>query len=359
MVTGSRKRSEGKARSTRRKRGEPFWVDFADRELLALRFCDLGVRLEGTHLEDRVGQLHEELAARGLRFRPHCWLSEEWFSPDGVPGIALPFYLAHARLMQLEARQMCDVEGGTESSCMRLLRHEAGHAVDTAYRLRHRKRWQQVFGKPDKPYPQSYRPKPNSRKHVLHLDWWYAQSHPTEDFAETFAVWLKPGSRWRRHYEGWPALRKLEYVDEVMREIGKRKPRVETRKRVDPLSSIRQSLESHYASRRANYQGDYPEIFDHHLRRLFATENGSRQKKTRSAAAFLRRYRPELRRAVARGTGEHPYTVEQVLNEMILRCRELGLRLGRSEEEVKLEVAVLLTAQTVNQLLSGDHRVPL
>ena len=26
----------------------------------------------------------------------------------------------------------------------------------------------------------------------MHLDPWYAQSHPDEDFAETFAVWLTP-----------------------------------------------------------------------------------------------------------------------------------------------------------------------
>ena len=54
---------------------------------------------------------------------------------------------------------------------------------------------------------------------MLNLANWYAQSHPIEDFAETFAVWLRPGSRWRSRYADWPALRKLEYVDALMQEV--------------------------------------------------------------------------------------------------------------------------------------------
>ena len=53
----------------------------------------------------------------------------------------------------------------------------------------------------------AYTPDPNSRAYVQHLDYWYAQSHPFEDYAETFAVWLRPSSRWKRRYEGWPRSR--------------------------------------------------------------------------------------------------------------------------------------------------------
>ena len=66
---------------------------------------------------------------------PHAWLSDEWFSPDNTPGIAIPFYLAHPRLMRLERRQILEVEGGTASECLRILRHETGHVVQHAYRL--------------------------------------------------------------------------------------------------------------------------------------------------------------------------------------------------------------------------------
>src|SRR5690606_6795849 len=139
----------------------------------------------------------EELERRHIKLRPHVWLAEEWFAADGVPGIAIPFYLAHPRLIKLEQRQMLEVEGGTRDECMRILRHEAGHALDTAYRIRRRKQWREVFGPASKKYPEYYHAKPYSKNYVLHLDSWYAQSHPSEDFAETFAVWLKPDSRWR------------------------------------------------------------------------------------------------------------------------------------------------------------------
>ena len=74
--------------------------------MLRLRISDLPLRIEGTPLENRVARLYEELERRGLAFRPHVWLAEEWFTPDGVPGIAIPFYLADPRLMKLERNRM-------------------------------------------------------------------------------------------------------------------------------------------------------------------------------------------------------------------------------------------------------------
>jgi hypothetical protein len=112
-----------------------------------------------------------------------------------------------------------EVEGGNRPWLMRILRHEAGHALDTAYRLRRRRRWRDVFGPASLPYPERYRARPGSRRYVHHLGGWYAQAHPTEDFAETFAVWLAPRSGWRRQYAGWPALGKIEMVDELMSEV--------------------------------------------------------------------------------------------------------------------------------------------
>ena len=130
----SRRRKYARSGKTvsRRRSGEPSWAALPDDELLTWRMCDLGLHIEGTVLEERIERLYDELEYRGIRFRPHFWLSDEWFSPDGVPGIAIPFYLAHPRLARLERKQMLEVEGGTEDWCLRILRHEAGHA------LRHR-----------------------------------------------------------------------------------------------------------------------------------------------------------------------------------------------------------------------------
>ncbi len=122
------------------------WEKLSDELLLKQRLSSLRVRVEGTWLEDCLTELYEELEERGIRMRPHAWISSEWFSPANVPGIAIPFYLTHPRLMKIEKKMMLDVEGGTWSECMAILRHEAGHAVQHAYQLQRRRRWQQLFG---------------------------------------------------------------------------------------------------------------------------------------------------------------------------------------------------------------------
>jgi hypothetical protein len=219
--------------------------------VLALRFRELHLARPIGWVERCHRRLMLELADRALRARPHVWLAEEWFSPPGIPGFAIPFYLAHPRLMRLERDQMHTVEGGTPASCMSIMRHEAGHAIQHAHRLQRRARWRQLFGASSTPYPDRYRPRRNSHRFVRHLPGWYAQSHPDEDFAETFAVWLRPGSRWRTRYASWPnSLAKLTYVDSLMHELQGVRPPVTTRER--PMSAAQSSLTlgEHYRARK-------------------------------------------------------------------------------------------------------------
>jgi hypothetical protein len=333
------------------------WADWTDEKLLDMRMCDLDLQIEGTDLEARIEQLYGELQARGPSFRPHFWLADEWFTPDDIPGIAIPFYMVHPRLARLELNQMLEVEGGTPEWCMRILRHEAGHAIENAYLLRRRRRRQQLFGKSSMPYPDFYTAKPYSKSFVLHLDTWYAQSHPDEDFAETFAVWLNPDSHWRERYAGWPALKKLEYIDELMRGIAGEKPLVTSRARVDPLSRLRRTLRVHYKKKRAHYGLEYPNFYDRDLRRLFS--DAPQFAGNIAAAKFLKRIRKEVRRKVSNWTGEYQYTIDLVLEDIIERCRELNLNLAVSDDQAKLDFTVLLTVQTMNYLHSGRHRVAL
>lgn len=355
-MTGSRR-----ARRRRKRAGHAFGnpdlAGLSDEELLDLRFCDLDLQIEGTPLEERIEQLFRELEAKRIRFRPHFWLSEEWFTPDGIPGVAIPFYLADSRMMKLEESQMYEVEGGTPEWCMRILRHETGHAVDNAYRLRRRRRYREVFGNVSAPYPDAYNPKPYSRSYVINIDLWYAQSHPVEDFAETFAVWLKPRSRWRQEYQGWPALKKLEYVDGLMKAIRGQTPPVRTRKHADSLRTNRTTLRTHYARKRAHYGLEDTHSYDHELRRLFSSN--SEDANLPSAAAFLRRIRPRLRRQVAEWTGHFQYTIDHVLGEMIDRARELNLRLDRPPDEVERDALIVLTMHTMNYIQDDAHKIAL
>jgi hypothetical protein len=335
----------------------PDWADLPDERLLDLRLCDLPVRIEGSVLEGRIADLRGELVGRGLDLPLHFYLAEEWFTPDGASAMAVPFYLAHPRLEKLEEAQMLEVEGGDYEWCMRILRHEAGHLVDNMFALRRRRHRREVFGPSSTPYPEFYAPKPYSKSFVLHLDSWYAQSHPAEDFAETFAVWLTPDADWRQRYQEWPALKKLEYMDELMQDIAGREPLVTSRQQFEPLSHLRRTLRSHYRSKREHYGVTRPNFYDRDLRRLFshAPEFASHP----TAAAFLTKIRRDVRRRIAAWSGIHQYTVDQVLEDIIARCRQLKLRVVRPEEQTRLDFTVLLTVQTMNYLHSGRHRVAL
>jgi hypothetical protein len=328
-----------------------------DRQLLDLRLCDLRLQILGTQLEERLDKLYRELEARSLAFRPHVWLAEEWFTPDEVAGFAIPFYLAHPRLMKLERAQMLEVEGASEAECLRILRHEAGHAIDNAFRLHTRRSWKETFGSFRVPYPEWYQPQPGSRDYVLNLDAWYAQAHPAEDFAETFAVWLKPGNRWQREYEGWGALRKLEYVQHIMTGLIGRPPARMLPRKVDPLSMVKKTLREHYRRKRAYYTIHWPASYERNLYRVFSANPRSRT--AISAAQFLRHYRSEISDLVARGTGVHPYTVNHTVKHMIVRCRELNLRLSTPEKEARELIVVMLTMQVIQILRAGYHRIPL
>jgi hypothetical protein len=310
----------------------PAWERLSDEQLLSLRFCDLQLQIGGTELQDAIERLYRELALRGLRFRPHCWLAQEWFSPDGIPGIAIPFYLAHKRLIGLERRLMREVEGGNRNWLMRILRHEAGHALDSAYRLRRLKGWRAAFGPASLPYPDTYRPRPGSRRFVQHLGAWYAQAHPTEDFAETFAVWLKPHSPWRRAYVGWPAYGKLQYIDELAQQIGAQKPLIADRSTIEDVTHETGTLREHYERKLARYRLPRRSGADELLLKVFTA--APRTRAAPKAATVLREMRATLRQQIQRSGAFSEYLVHQVLRLMIARCEALNLHVRGSRREL-------------------------
>ncbi|HEX6893702.1 MAG TPA: putative zinc-binding metallopeptidase [Bryobacteraceae bacterium] len=335
---------------------EPAWISLKDDELLKWRICDLRVNIAGSELEARVQQLYHELAARGLNFRPACYLGDEWFSPEGVPAIAIPFYLAHPRLKALEMRQMLEVEGGTAEWCQQLLRHECGHAIDHAYRFSVNEKWSKVFGSPDEEYaPERYRPRPYSKGFVRHLPNWYAQAHPDEDFAETFAVWLSLApEQWREQYRGWKALEKLEYVNSLMEEARSKAPRKRPGRRISDASKLRKTLERYYAQRRKQYAEDFPDFYDADLRALF--QNGAPNGEP--AARAMRRNRAALVTSIVRWTGQHKYTVDMLVRKLIERSQKLGLTTPAPTDQTRVlfELAAYLAAMVTNHLHTGRFK---
>ncbi len=332
----------------------PTWASLDDVALLEWRIRSLDLRLAGTRLEALVQQLHAELAQRGLVFMPPCHIGDEWFVPVGIPAIFIPFFLAHERLRELERRMVLEVEGESEAWFLKLMRHEAAHAYSYAYRLQHKRRWQQTFGLASTEDTGFYRPRPFSRSYVLHLDDWYAQAHPDEDFAETFAVWLTPGLDWRARYRGWKALQKLEYVDELMRSLADRPPVHQPVYRPSDYDCLGVKLKTYYQRKRRLYEDSYPDFYDKDLRTLFpAVPAGAPAHK---AAAWLRGHRRAVMDAVCDWTNEKKFRVDGLLHRLTDRCAELGLQVGSDDQGAPLRVVSYVTTLVMNYLFTGRFK---
>jgi hypothetical protein len=324
----------------------------SDDELLRMRICDLRLRIPGTELESRIEKFYSELAAKNISLKPICYLGDEWFCPEGSATIAIPFYLAHPRLKKLEEKMMMEVEGGTEAWCMRLLRHEMGHVLNHTYLLEKDKGWQKLFGPTSLEYSESFRARPYSRRFVRHLDGYYAQSHPEEDFSETFAIWLTPDLDWRHQYQGWKALQKIEYVDQLMHRLAGKPPLVFSKAKISEASRLRSRLEAHYKRRRRLYAQEFPDFFDADLKKLFAEPSASANGER--AATFLRRSNKLILNAVSAWTGEPKFTINRVLRALTERCAELDLRL--KAESAAIEIAAYLATLAAHYRLTGKFK---
>jgi hypothetical protein len=324
---------------------QPAAWDSERQTLLGRRISELGLSIRGSRVERLVHQLYEELAAKNLAFKPPVYLSDEWGCPDATPLIGVPFYLADPRLERIEAEVAGGVEGDPEA--MRYLRHEAGHAYNYAYRLYDRPDWRRTFGPYSRPYRDRYHVDPFSRAYVRHILGWYAQKHPDEDFAESFAVWLTPGLDWRREYAGWPALKKVEYVDRVMRKLAEVVPDAPTPTDDDlPVEAMHYTIADHYRENAESLPLVDRSHFDGDLRTLFATTVEAPT--AEPAQSFLRRHERELVSRIAYWTGESPTVVRSLVELMGERAEAMELRMSGLEASTLIELTAFGTAVIMN-----------
>ena len=326
-------------------------------ELLNTRICDLGLRLQDSPIEPCLRQLEAEFTTRAILFQPRFYLSDSWGCPDEVPIIGVPFYLADKRLMRIEQEQTGEVENTTD--LMQYLRHEAGHAINYAYRLWDDPEWPPTFGRFNKAYRDAFDPDPFSRNFVRHIAHGrlhrttYAQKHPDEDFAETFAVWLTPRSGWRRRYENWPAMKKLLYVDRLMRRIRSKQPLRTSGPLIAPVAELAMTLAEHYGQRAERFRANAQGFVDDKLRIVFSELRADVP--SIPAQVFLRRRRRTLTQRIARWSGVECEEIEMVLVKLEDRARALGLRAKDEKETERLvDVASLVTAMVVQFNNTGD-----
>ena len=178
---------------------------------------------------------------------------------------------------------------------------------------------------------------------MIHLDGNYAQAHPDEDFAETFAVWLTPGMDWRRKYRDWSALRKLEYLDHLMKTIDFSKPVKASGVKHWEVTKLRSTLGSYYKWKQKEFAEGYPGYYDPDLKRIFSLEP---QENSEPANRFIQRHRKQLMDTVCRWNHAPKYSVDSLLRRLRKRAAEIPLYRTRSEADCLMDLTALLSTQS-------------
>jgi hypothetical protein len=333
-----------------------------EEEIFKLRIQDLPLHLESSDVYPWIQEVFQELAEKGLNLRPRIYFGDEWFSPEGQNAVAVPFFLAHKKLRQLEKKMMLECEGDSEESFKRLFRHELGHAFDHAFGVSRRKSWQKIFGSNKKPYaPESYRPRPYSKNFVRNISETYAQAHPDEDFAETFACWLDPESDWKNKYKNWGALKKLVFVDKLCSEFkGRLAPPAKGRMLCD-ARYLRSNLARYYQRKRKTFEDDYPDFYDKDLTRIFA------QIPAKSfipnigtplvmASSFMRKQRREILKTLSLWTRERKITISQIYDKLIDRAEDLELVLSKDFYQTSIEMTAFLSTLVSHYRFTGHFK---
>lgn len=320
---------------------------------------DLGLKIEGTRLEPLVEQFQNELRTAGITaIEPDFYLSTDWGVPFPSVSIGIPFYLARPDLVAIHADQVGHVEGLHDADILRYFRHEMGHVVNYAYKLYEREEWVARFGSMTQPYVEDYRPEPFSTRFVQHLPGWYAQKHPDEDWAETFAIWMTPGGDWRETYAKWPhALRKLRYCEATIGEIGGKPPLLDTTDLDEDVNSLPQSVEEFYVASAALAPEELPAGLDGALRTMFDDFEDSRKNSAaRPASELMRRLERRLMASVFRWTGHFPERTRELLRYLATRADKLRQVYDpKREPEIALEITVLVTSLAATYVRKGSY----
>lgn len=325
-------------------------LDAEEQALLSRKISELHLKIEGTTVEKLVAQLYTELERAAIFIKPETYLSDGWGCPNRVPVIGIPFYLVDPKLCSLKGK-LTGIEAEDNAEVMMILRHEAGHAFNYAYRLYNKLEWRKLFGRFSMPYNEPYRALPFSARFVRHIPGWYVQKHPDDDFAETFAVWLTPGLDWQKRYADTPALAKLLYVDRMASRYGEQPPVVTGGKLDMPVEEMTMTLDAWYKTqnkRRYSAIVLHP-ILNEDLVRLFPAEEGE------PAVDILRVNRQQLIRDVHLWTGVERKILTALVDEILERVRLLRLRIETSQTATSMaSMSVFVTTLVMNYLDSGQ-----
>jgi hypothetical protein len=322
--------------------------------LLNRRICDLQLKIEGTRLEEMIADLYTELERAGLNFRPGTYLSDWWGCPNLVPVIGIPFFLARPELKKLKG-ELTGFKVESDEDLMMVLRHEAGHAFNYAYRIFEEPDWQKTFGKFTAPYKERYKAEPFNTAYVRHVAGWYVQKHPDEDFAETFAVWVTPGSDWKEKYDKTPALSKLLFIDSAARKFGNKVPVVSGGELDVPLNEMTETVEVWFKEYNEAHRRKViiHNIIDEDLKRLFPSVLG------KPAIKAMQSQRTRLIKYVHYWTGMDRDTLTALVDELMRRIEALDLKIMPGRDRMPMiSASAFITTLAMNYIKTGKFTRP-
>jgi hypothetical protein len=338
-------------------------INFREASFRKKPIRDLQLSIAGTRMERLIDIFIAELDAVGIvKLRPTFYFSTEWGVSFGTTNIGIPFYLAHPDLVALHADQVGHIEGQSDAAILQYFRHEMGHVVNYGYKLYEQEDWIETFGSITQPYLEEYRPQPFSTRFVRHLPGWYAQKHPDEDWAETFAVWMTPSAgeakpAWRATYAAWPAaLAKLEYCDRKMASLRGVDPLVRTTEHDEDVREINYSVDDYYLNF-APATIEIPPGLDGALRAMFEDfgepELASPEIPRRPAAHLISRLERRLVADVFRWTGHFPEQTRLLVRHFARRAEEMQ---QVYPESCELELTIAFTTLVTSLATTHVHR---
>ncbi len=296
-----------------------------------------------------IKQVKGELRKKGLFHDIDFWFSDEWFCPDKIAGVAIPFYLANRNLIHFHKKMAFEIEGETPASFLKLLRHECAHALDNIYGLRKKKKRQKLFGVSSKHYPSSYLPRPSKNEFVNYIYPSYGQSHPDEDFAETLALWLDPKGQWKKKYLHGKVREKLEYIDSLMKELRGVKPKNIKKRRVDEYTTFNFTIGKFYQKRRQSLF-----FSESGFLKSFIQENLSSRKGKYETAKILEKEKRVILKMLTKNS-ICPDQSFPVMQKMIAYCRSADLKLNKAHLKNDLGQKLVLNWSAV--IKAREHRI--
>ncbi len=210
-------------------------------EVFQTPICDLTLSFEGNGLATAMNALRDEVRAKGLQFWPNWYFGDDDFwTTDRAISVNVPWFLGDDIVRLAVASRGTQY---TDDDLLRILRHEYAHALLYAFEGWKHWHWVQAFGDFDKEYTEDWEPDASKdADFVAHLDrpgtgglLHYAQKHPDEDWAETFATWIS--GEWQAQMETGSDLRKKKiltvqdlvsrgffYGEPIVKNLGRRTP---------------------------------------------------------------------------------------------------------------------------------------